>query len=167
IERLPMSAESVWLLVTAALVLFMTPGLAFCYGGLVKVKSVVSMMMLSFGSLGLISVLWILYGFNLSTITGGAADFIPGVAGNPLSDVSLAAADGATLAGAAFGATFAIITVALISGAVADRARFGSWLLFAGIWATLASFPIAGWGWAVAGDGNPRGWIGPHGAPRW
>src|SRR5690606_20197250 len=163
IERLPMSAESVWLLVTAALVLFMTPGLAFFYGGLVKAKSVVSMMMLSFGSLGLISVLWILYGFNLSSITGGAADLVPGVAGNPFSDVSLAGADGSTLAGAAFGATFAIITVALISGAVADRARFGSWLLFAGVWATLAYFPVAGWVWALDADGSATGWIGTLG----
>lgn len=159
-----MSAEIVWLLVTAALVLFMTPGLAFFYGGLVKAKSVVSMMMLSFGSLGLISVLWILYGFNINSITGTGADLIPGFAGNPLSDVSLAAADGSTLAGAAFGATFAIITVALISGAVADRARFGSWLLFAGIWATLSYFPIAGWVWALDADGNATGWIGTLGA---
>lgn len=159
-----MSTESVWLLVTAALVLFMTPGLAFFYGGLVKAKSVVSMMMLSFGSLGLISVLWILYGFNLRSITGGAADLVPGVAGNPFSDVSLAGADGSTLAGAAFGATFAIITVALISGAVADRARFGSWLLFAGVWATLAYFPVAGWVWALDADGNATGWIGTLGS---
>ncbi|HRN29277.1 MAG TPA: ammonium transporter [Terrimesophilobacter sp.] len=158
-----MSAETVWLLVTAALVLFMTPGLAFFYGGLVKAKSVISMMMLSFGSLGLIGVLWILYGFNLSSITGGGADLIAGIAGNPFSDTALASADGATLAGAAFGATFAIITVALISGAVADRARFGSWLLFAGIWATLSYFPVAGWVWALDGEGNATGWIGTLG----
>lgn len=159
-----MSSETVWLLICAALVLFMTPGLAFFYGGLVRAKSVVSMMMLSFGSLGLVSVLWILYGFNLGSITGGAADLVPGVAGNPFSDLSLAGAHGSTLAGAAFGATFAIITVALISGAVADRARFGSWLLFAGVWASLSYFPIAGWVWALDADGGATGWIGTLGS---
>ncbi|WP_430592900.1 ammonium transporter [Humidisolicoccus flavus] len=158
-----MSADIVWLLLCAALVLFMTPGLAFFYGGLVKVKSVVSMMMLSFGALALIGVLWVLYGFNINSITNTSADWIPGVFGNPFSDFALANADGTTMAGAAFGSTFAIITVALISGAIADRAKFGSWMIFAGIWATISYFPIAGWVWAVDADGNMSGWIGTLG----
>ncbi|WEO75735.1 ammonium transporter [Cryobacterium sp. SO2] len=141
-----------WGLTATALVLFMTPGVAFFYGGLVKAKSVVSMMMMSFGALGLISVLWILYGFNMSAV-GGPTEF----AGNPFSDFGLGAlATGETgstdLLGATYGATFAIITVALISGAVADRAKFGSWMIFAGIWATLVYFPVAAWVWG-------GGWI--------
>jgi Amt family ammonium transporter len=141
-----------WGLTATALVLFMTPGVAFFYGGLVKAKSVISMMMMSFGSLGLISVLWILYGFNMSAV-GGPLEF----AGNPFSDFGLSALaaseDGSTgLLGATYGATFAIITVALISGAVADRAKFGSWMIFAGIWATLVYFPVAAWVWG-------GGWI--------
>ncbi|MCS0498158.1 ammonium transporter [Protaetiibacter mangrovi] len=141
------TGELAWAITASALVVFMTPGVAFFYGGLVKAKSVVSMMMMSFGALGLISVLWILYGFNMSAV-GGAWEF----AGNPFSDFALGAADNETLVGALFGATFAIITVALISGAIADRAKFGSWMIFAGIWATLVYFPVAAWVWG-------GGWI--------
>ncbi|HEX6366101.1 MAG TPA: ammonium transporter [Agromyces sp.] len=141
-----------WAITATALVLFMTPGVAFFYGGLVKAKSVVSMMMMSFGALGLVSVLWVLYGFNMSTV-GGVWDF----AGNPFSDFALgglATGESANtdLIGVAFGATFAIITVALISGAIADRAKFGSWMIFAGIWATVVYFPVAAWVWG-------GGWI--------
>jgi Amt family ammonium transporter len=141
------SGELSWAVTATALVLVMTPGLAFFYGGLVKAKSVISMMMMSFGSLALVGVLWVLYGYNMSSVAG-VADF----AGNPFSDFGLAAADNETLVGAAFGATFAIITVALISGAIADRAKFGAWMLFAGLFATLVYFPVAAWVWG-------GGWI--------
>ena len=151
------SGNFAWSITATALVLFMTPGVAFFYGGLVKAKSVVSMMMLSFGALGLISVLWILYGFNMS-LGGGTFAF----SGNPFSDFGLASADSATLVGATFGATFAIITVALISGAIADRAKFGSWLIFAGVWATLVYFPVAAWVW---GDGWIFNWGENTGLP--
>ncbi len=158
-----MEPGTIWLLITAALVLFMTPGLAFFYGGLVKAKSVVSMMMLSFGAMGLVFVLWILYGFNMGS-TGD--DLIDGVLGNPFSDFALsdmAANDPASLAGVAFGSTFAVITTALISGAVADRARFFSWMVFAGLWATIVYFPSQGWVWGLDGDGELSGWIGQFG----
>ncbi len=136
-----------WSVTATALVLFMTPGVAFFYGGLVKAKSVVSMMMMSFGAMGLVGVLWILYGFNMSAVQSTWA-----FAGNPFSDFGLSGASSDTLVGAAYGATFAIITVALISGAIADRAKFGSWMVFAGIWATLVYFPVAAWVWG-------GGWI--------
>ncbi|WP_167045750.1 ammonium transporter [Salinibacterium sp. ZJ454] len=136
-----------WAITATALVLFMTPGVAFFYGGLVKAKSVVSMMMMSFGALGLVSVLWILYGANMSVV-GSVWSF----SGNPFSDFGLATADNEALIGAAYGATFAIITVALISGAIADRAKFGSWMIFAGVFATLVYFPVAAWVWG-------GGWI--------
>ena len=141
-----------WAITATALVLFMTPGVAFFYGGLVKAKSVVSMMMMSFGALGLISVLWILYGFSMSAVDGPLQ-----FAGNPFADFGLGAlASGESantdLLGATYGATFAILTVALISGAVADRAKFGSWMIFAGVWATLVYFPVAAWVWG-------GGWI--------
>jgi len=143
------SGNLAWSIAATALVLFMTPGVAFFYGGLVKAKSVVSMMMMSFGALGLVSVLWILYGFNMSAIPEGG---IPFLAGNPFADFALGSADNDTLVGATYGATFAIITVALISGAIADRAKFGAWMIFAGIWATLVYFPVAAWVWG-------GGWI--------
>ena len=143
------SGAFAWAITATALVLFMTPGLAFFYGGLVKAKSVVSMMMMSFGALGLVAVLWILYGASMSSV-GDVWAF----AGNPLADFGLAAisGDSESLIGTAFGATFAIITTALISGAIADRAKFGSWMLFAGLWATIVYFPVAAWVWG-------GGWI--------
>jgi ammonium transporter, Amt family len=141
------SGNLAWSVAATALVLFMTPGVAFFYGGLVKAKSVVSMMMMSFGALGLVGVLWILYGFNMSAVDSPFA-----FSGNPFSDFGLANADSDTLVGVTYGATFAIITVALISGAIADRAKFGSWMIFAFIWSTLVYFPVAAWVWG-------GGWI--------
>ena len=148
--------NNAFVLICSALVLLMTPGLAFFYGGMVKAKSVVSMMMLSFGSLGLIGVLWVIYGYAMSFSNGGSASFvgIDGVFGIDLSNIGLNAAvadalDPAgsypTLSFVAFQATFAIITVALISGAIADRAKFGAWMVFAGLWATIVYFPVANW----------------------
>jgi len=141
-----------YLLLATALVLLMTPGLAFFYGGLVKAKSVISMMMMSFGAIGLIGVLWAIYGYAIAfpTIDGVAplpimfdpSNFLLGAA---YADASAPAGSYPTLAFVAFQATFAIITVALISGAIADRAKFGSWLIFAGIWATVVYFPVASW----------------------
>jgi Amt family ammonium transporter len=148
--------NTAFILIAAALVLLMTPGLAFFYGGLVKAKSVVSMMMLSFGSLGLIGVLWVLYGYAVAFSNGGTDTFV-GIDGwfgidtanlgleGLLADAADPTGNYPVLAFAAFQATFAIITVALISGAIADRARFGPWLIFAGIWATVVYFPVASW----------------------
>jgi len=141
------TGELTFAVVATALVLLMTPGLAFFYGGLVKAKSVVSMMMMSFGSLALIGVLWVLYGYSMSAVEN-PYDF----SGNPFASFGLSGLGNEDLVGAAFGATFAIITVALISGAIADRAKFGAWMVFAGIWATLVYFPVAAWVWG-------GGWI--------
>ena len=148
--------NTAFVLISAALVLLMTPGLAFFYGGMVKAKSVVSMMMLSFGSLALIAVLWILYGYAIAFANAGSETFfgIDGWFGIDTSFLGLEAqvAEAADPKGAfpalafvAFQATFAIITVALISGAIADRAKFGAWMVFAGLWATLVYFPVANW----------------------
>ena len=146
--------NTAFLLISSALVLLMTPALAFFYGGLVKAKSVISMMMLSFGSLALIGVIWVVYGYAITFSNGGTDTFygIDGVFGIDTNFIGLegllVTPEGAMfppLAFAAFQATFAIITVALISGAIADRAKFGAWLVFAGVWATLVYFPVASW----------------------
>lgn len=150
------TVNALWLLVAAALVLLMTPGVAFFYGGMVRAKSVISMMMMSFGAMALVGVLWVVYGYGLAF---GPAS-IPHWLGTPdwfLS--SLMGKDGITpdlsgLAFAGFQATFAIITVALISGAIADRAKFGSWMVFAGIWVTIVYFPVAYWVFNLS-----EGWI--------
>ena len=134
--------------------LFMTPGLAFFYGGLVRASSVVSMMMMSFGSIGLIGILWLIYGYAIAFSNAGVGSYVglDGILGIDLNQIGLNGlvsehlkSDGSQLAFAGFQGTFAIITVALISGAIADRAKFGSWMLFAGIWATVVYFPVAGW----------------------
>ena len=165
--------NTAFVLIAAALVLLMTPGLAFFYGGLVKAKSVISMMMMSFGAIGLIGVLWVLYGYSIAFSGAGTAGYVgvDGVWGFDtglwgLKDI-LTTPEGATdppLAFAAFQATFAIITVALVSGAIADRAKFGSWLIFAGIWATVVYFPVANWvfNWlydAESGAFTDGGWL--------
>ncbi len=147
--------NTAFMLIATALVLLMTPGLAFFYGGLVKAKSVISMMMMSFGAIGLIGVLWVLYGYAIAFASPGTDTYVGLLDGfwgidtaNLGLDGLLTVPEGAMyppIAFAAFQATFAIITVALISGAIADRAKFGSWLIFAGIWATLVYFPVASW----------------------
>lgn len=165
--------NTAFVLISAALVLLMTPALAFFYGGLVRAKSVISMMMLSFGSMAVVIVLWIAYGYAMTFSNGSAASFlgIDGFFGIDLAHVGLenlltvpAGADIPPLAFAVFQATFAIITVALISGAIADRAKFGAWLVFAGVWVTLVYFPVASWVFnftrdASTGTVTDGGWI--------
>ena len=163
---------TMFLIICSAMVLFMTPGLAFFYGGLVRASSVVSMMMMSFGSLALVGTLWVVFGYAMSFGTAGAGHFvgIDGVFGFDTDKLFLAdvfqqakTGSGFNLVFAGFQGTFAIITVALISGAIADRARFGAWMIFAALWATLAYFPIAGWVFNATFDANGHivtgGWL--------
>ena len=155
-----MEFPTYWLLIAAALVLFMTPGVAFFYGGLVKAKSVISMMMMSFGALGLIGVLWVLYGYAVAFpgAEGLVAPWSIDWSALGLTSLLETPEDAAypPLAFVAFQATFAILTVALVSGAIADRAKFGAWMIFAGIWATVVYFPVASWvfNFGLAEDGS-------------
>ncbi len=155
------SGNTAWILTSSALVLLMTPGLALFYGGMVRAKSVLNMMMMSFGALALISVLWVLYGYSLAF--GDDAGY--GLLGDPTQYLGLKGLmedTGASLppmAFVAFQAVFAIITVALISGAIADRAKFSTWLIFAGIWATLVYFPIAHWVFDFSLEEHVGGWV--------
>ncbi|MEI5582981.1 MULTISPECIES: ammonium transporter [unclassified Agromyces] len=152
--------NTAFLLIAAALVLLMTPGLAFFYGGLVKAKSVISMMMMSFGALGLIGVLWVLYGYAVAFpgAEGLVAPWSIDWSALGLNSLLETPEDAAypPLAFVAFQATFAILTVALVSGAIADRAKFGAWMIFAGIWATVVYFPVASWvfNFGLADDGS-------------
>ena len=159
--------NTTFILLSAALVLLMAPGLAFFYGGLVKAKSVISMMMMTFGAAGLIGVLWVIYGYAIA-FPGSDGLVAPwsidwsAIGLESLIEVPEGAAY-PPMAFVAFQATFAIITVALISGAIADRAKFGSWMLFAGVWATVVYFPVASWvfNFGLADDGSFAygGWI--------
>jgi Amt family ammonium transporter len=158
------TGDTAWILTSAALVLLMTPGLALFYGGMVRAKSVLNMMMMSFGALALISVLWVIYGYSMAF----GNDVGGGLLGNPgeffglrglMADTTSEAGGLPTMAFVGFQAVFAIITVALISGAIADRAKFGSWMVFAGIWATLVYFPVAHWVFDFSLEEHVGGWI--------
>ena len=162
------AAATAFMIIAASMVLLMTPGLALFYGGMTRAKSVLNMMMMSFGAMGVIGVIYVLWGYSMS-FKGDLA----GLIGNPthafgLTSVFDGSAPGATIDKASgmpivdvFGAgvwipeilfvgfqlTFAIITVALISGAIADRVKFSTWMIFSAIWVTLAYFPIAHMVW--------------------
>ena len=146
-----------WMIVASALVLFMTPGLAFFYGGLVRAKNVISTMMYSFISMALISVVWVVWGYSLAFGSGGSLIgnfdylFLDGV----VTDPSTAAAD---LVFVVFQMMFAIITPALITGAFVERFKFSTYMLFIVLWITLVYAPICHWVWAS------DGWLFERGA---
>ena len=145
------SGDTAWMLASTALVLLMTPGLAFFYGGMVRTKSVLNMMMMSFITIGIVSIIWVIYGFELafgyktnspwygnisfSGLGGMVNDFTNNGGIYPIP----------VLVFAAFQLMFAIITPALISGAIADRTKFVSWAIFVAIWTTIVYFPVAHW----------------------
>jgi Amt family ammonium transporter len=140
------TGNTAWLLLSSALVLLMTPGLALFYGGLNRSKGVLNMMMMSFSAIGLISVLWVIYGFTLAFGTNGNAGVNNVIGsftqylGTETSFIGeewlfLGAGTGIpTYVFMVFQMMFAIITVALISGAVSDRLKFAGWMLFAFAW---------------------------------
>jgi Amt family ammonium transporter len=144
------SGNTAFLLLSSALVMLMTPGLAFFYGGMVRVKSALNMLMMSFISLGIITLLWTGYGFSFA-FDGDHGGFIGGTTWLGLRDIAPDDLWGATgtpiFAFAAFQLMFAVITPALISGALADRVKFVAWSVFIALWATLVYFPVAHWVW--------------------
>ncbi|MGD0795256.1 MAG: ammonium transporter [Dehalococcoidales bacterium] len=148
-------ADTVWILISAALVMLMTPGLALFYGGMVRRKNILSTFMMSFVCLGLVSLLWILYGYSLS-FGADHGGFIGGLNFIGLKNVgqdpsSVYATTVPQLAFMAFQAMFAIITVALISGAVVERIKFSGLILFSALWMTLVYCPVAHWVWGSGG----------------
>jgi Amt family ammonium transporter len=184
IMGIPDTGDTAWMLASSALVLLMTPGLAFFYGGMVRAKGVLNMLMMSISAMGIVTVLWVLYGYSMAfgndvgnfmgnpaqyfglkgLIGGNAAAAVPA---DPATGTAAVDATNIALFGTipqtvfvAFQLMFAIITVALVSGAVADRLKFGSWLVFAGLWATFVYFPVAHWVFAFDGyTGETGGWI--------
>ncbi|MBB0997793.1 ammonium transporter [Dietzia maris] len=144
------------MLIAASLVLLMTPALALFYGGMSRQRSVLNMMMMSFGAMGVVGVIYLLWGWSMSY----GSESVLGLFANPFEMFGLSGVIGDATEWAvsgsgaypqvvdvAFQVTFAIITVALISGAIAERARFGTWLAFVGVWVTLAYFPLAHMVW--------------------
>ncbi|ARZ67631.1 ammonium transporter [Streptomyces albireticuli] len=143
-------------MISAALVMLMTPGLAFFYGGMVRVKSALNMLMMSFISLGIVTVLWVLYGYSLAF----GDDLGAGLLGN-FDHIGLKGISPETLTGgkegipvfafALFQLMFAVITPALMSGALADRVKFSAWAVFITLWVSVVYFPVAHWVWQADG----------------
>ncbi|HEY0216023.1 MAG TPA: ammonium transporter, partial [Cellulomonas sp.] len=161
------TGATAWMLISASLVLLMTPGLAFFYGGMVRGKSVLNMMMMSFIAIAVVVVVYVLWGWSMSY----GAD-VGGLFGNPFDQFGLSgtiwddtgafAIDGfgvPVVVGVAFQVTFAIITVALISGSIADRVKFGTWIAFVAVWVTVSYFPLAHmvWGGGLLSGINENG----------
>ena len=162
------SGNTAWVLASAALVLFMTPGLAFFYGGMVRSKNVLGMLMQNFFSMGLVSVLWALFVFSLAfgEDTGGLIGDFSFAGLKDLADVDLSlpgyvddfALTIPPLAFAGYQMMFAVITPALITGATADRLRFAGYVVFLGLWLILVYGPVAHWVF------SPNGWLFERGA---
>jgi Amt family ammonium transporter len=150
------TGDTAWVLISTALILFMTPGLAFFYAGMVRSKNVLGMLMQNYFAMGLISVLWAIVGFTLAF--GGTGPIIGNFEFAWLSNVT--DLDGAIpgMAFVGFQMMFAVITPALITGATADRLKFSGYALLIGIWAIVVYAPIARWVF------NPNGWIFETGA---
>jgi len=162
------TGDTAWVLVSSALVMLMTPGLAFFYGGLVRGKNVIGTMMHSFIVIGLVSVLWVVVGYSLAFGPDVGNGFIGNLDWFGLKDVGQEPSDAyATtiphLAFMVFQLMFAVITPALITGAFAERAKFSTFLVFMGLWSLVVYAPIAHWVWAFDAEG-PTGWLGELGA---
>ncbi len=151
------AGDTAWIIVCTALVLLMTPGLAFFYAGMVRSKHALAMIMQSFAAMAVVSITWVVVGYSLAFYTDAGGGLIGG-----LHLVGLAHAEVAVpgipltvppLAFVAFQLMFAIITAALISGASADRMRFGAFVAFVAVWSVVVYAPIAHWVW------SPTGWL--------
>ena len=158
------AGDTAWLLAATALVLLMAPGLALFYGGMVRSKSVLNMIMMTFGALAAITVIWVLVGYSMAF----GDDVGGGLLGNPFQDVGLqsllsSSADSwlsvPVILFAAFQGLFCVITGALVSGAIADRARFGAWIVFVSIWTVLVYAPVAHWVFDASRTGHTGGWL--------
>ncbi|MEV6216675.1 ammonium transporter [Nocardia sp. NPDC051833] len=150
------SGDTAWVLACAALVMLMTPGLAFFYGGMVGSKSVLNMLMMNFVCLGVVSTLWVLYGYS-ETFGDDVFYGLVGDMSHALLRTTHATLSGPvghqipTMAFVMFQLMFAVITTALITGAIAGRTRFWSWIVFAALWVTVVYFPVAHWVFHVTG----------------
>jgi Amt family ammonium transporter len=153
-------AATAWLLASTALVLLMTPGLAIFYGGMVRTTGVLNMIMMSFISIPLVTVAWLMVGYTIAFSKDGAAGLV-----GDLSHIGMLGINPATARGpvpellfATFQLGFAIVTAALVSGAIADRARFSAWMAFVPLWTVAVYAVVAHWVWA------PGGWLFELGA---
>jgi Amt family ammonium transporter len=150
--------DTAWVLTSAALVLFMTPGLAFFYGGMVRAKHVLAMLMQNFFAMGIVTVLWVAFGYSLAFGAAGNGGLIGNLDFIGLKDMAGEVSGTVpAMAFSAFQLTFAVITPALITGAIADRLRWPAWVGFITLWSVLVYLPVAHWVFA-------GGWLADRGA---
>jgi len=158
------TGDTAWMLAASALVLLMAPGLALFYGGMVRSKSVLNMIMMTFGALAAITVIWVVVGYSLAF----GDDLGHGLLGDPfqyfgLQSLVSSSADSwlsvPVILFAVFQGLFCVITGALVSGAIADRARFGAWIVFVSVWTVLVYAPIAHWVFDANRSGHTGGWL--------
>ena len=162
-----------WVLASTALVLLMTPGLAFFYGGMTKARSTLNMMLMSFATICVVSILWVIYGFSLAFGNSGSGFFGQISWSHLTTAVNEVTNNGGPygiplLLFAAFQLMFAVITPALISGAIADRTKFLTWVIFVALWVTIVYFPVAHWVFDfgdkdTAGNITGAGWLAARG----
>ncbi|WP_343910763.1 ammonium transporter [Nocardioides aquiterrae] len=161
------TGDTAWLLAASGLVLLMAPGLALFYGGMVRSKSVLNMMMMTFGALAVITVVWVVVGYSLAF----GDDLGAGLLGDPrqyaglgqlLSEASNGASQVPLVLFAVFQGLFCVVTGALVSGAIADRARFGAWIVFVAVWTVLVYAPVAHWVFDFDRPGHAGGWLVNH-----
>ena len=148
------TGDAAWVMISAALVLFMTPGLALFYGGMDRTKNVLNMLMMNFWCLLIVPVVWVIVGYSLAQ--GGTGDFIGNFDWVALKGLNISSDGGSQLITMVFLGMFAVITPALISGAVADRIKFSAWAIFVPVWVLLVFVPVFKW---IYG-----GWLGQRGS---
>src|SRR6478735_10263588 len=158
------TGDTAWLLAASALVMLMVPGLALFYGGMVRSTSVLNMIMMVFGALAVVSLTWVLVGYSLAF----GDDLGAGLLGDPtqylgfrdmLPDRTSGTGALPVTLFAVFQGLFAVVTVALIAGSIADRTRFGTWLVFAGLWTVLVYAPVAHWIFDYDAGSHVGGWM--------
>ena len=158
------TGDTAWLLAASAMVLLMVPGLAIFYGGMVRSKGVLNMIMMVFGALAVVSVVWVIVGYSLAF----GDDLGGGLIGDPtqyfafrgmLSDETSESGALPVTLFAVFQGLFAVVTIGLVAGSIADRTRFGTWLVFAGLWTVLVYAPIAHWIFDFSAGDHVGGWM--------
>jgi Amt family ammonium transporter len=155
------TGDTAWMLASTALVLLMVPGLAFFYGGMVRAKSVLNIMMMVMYSLAIMPVVWFLWGYTGAFGDDVGGGLLGGGESLGLKNIGLETLTGThpTYIFVIFQMLFCVVTVGLVAGAIADRARFSAWMVFVPLWVTLVYVPVAHWVFAFDGDTTKGGWI--------
>jgi Amt family ammonium transporter len=157
------AGDIAWVLASSALVLFMTPGLAFFYGGMDRSRNVLNMLMMSFWCLLAVPIVWVIGGFSLAY--SGSGSFLGNLDWKFLDTLTITGEDGGkTLLAVIFLGMFAVITPALISGAIADRFKFSAWAIFVPLWVILVYCPVSFWIYGGVWGEGLTGWLGSRGS---